>query len=112
MPLSTYCLYRVVNHLIIITFANGALEAFARALAVELKPIRVNVLSAGWVDTPIWSTFVDESVKYQMFSDMAESLPVGRMGKPEDIAQAALLLLNNGYMTGNILHVEGGRRLL
>lgn len=96
----------------VISAANGALEAFARALAVELGPIRVNVLSPGWVDTPIWSAIADDTVKAQMFQDMADRLPVGRIGSPEDIAQAAMLLLDNAYMTGSVLHVEGGRRLL
>lgn len=96
----------------VISAANGALEAFARALAVELGPIRVNVLSPGWVDTPIWSAIADDTVKAQMFQDMAARLPVGRIGSPEDIAEAAMLLLGNAYMTGSVLHVEGGRRLL
>lgn len=96
----------------LVSAANGALEAFARALAVELRPTRVNVLSPGWVDTPIWSAIADGDTKERMFQEMAARLPAGRIGQPEDIAQAAMLLLGNGYMTGSVLHVEGGRRLL
>jgi NAD(P)-dependent dehydrogenase (short-subunit alcohol dehydrogenase family) len=96
----------------LVSAANGALVALARALAVELKPIRVNVLSPGWVDTPIWSDIASDDVKQRMFQEMAELLPVGRIGQPEDIAQAAVLLLTNGYMSGSVLHIEGGRRLV
>jgi len=96
----------------IISAVNGALIAYARALAVELKPIRVNVVSPGWVNTPIWTNIAADDVKEAMFRDMAERLPVGRIGEPYDIAQAVILLLTNGYMTGNTLEVDGGRRLL
>lgn len=96
----------------IVSAANGALIAFARALAVELGPIRVNTVSPGWVDTPIWANLATEEVKVAMFRDMAERLPARRIGEPSDIASAVMLLLTNGYITGTTLEVDGGRRLL
>jgi NAD(P)-dependent dehydrogenase (short-subunit alcohol dehydrogenase family) len=96
----------------IVSAANGALIAFARALAVELGPIRVNTVSPGWVDTPIWTNLATEEEKDTMFRDMAEKLPVRRTGEPSDIAAAVMLLLTNGYITGTTLEVDGGRRLL
>lgn len=96
----------------IVSAANGALIAFARALAVELAPIRVNTVSPGWVDTPIWTGLATPEMKAFMFRDMAEKLPVRRIGEPDDIAAAVMLLLTNGYITGTTLEVDGGRRLL
>lgn len=96
----------------IVSAVNGALIAYARALAVELAPVRVNTVSPGWVDTPIWAGIAPGEVKADMFREMAERLPVRRIGEPGDIADAVMLLLTNGYMTGTTLEVDGGRRLL
>jgi len=90
---------------------NAALEGLVRALAVELAPIRVNAVSPGWVDTPIWA-FVAGEGKDETLNAMAERLPVGRVGKPDDIADAISFLMGNGFTTGTILHVEGGHRLV
>lgn len=96
----------------IVSAVNGALIAFARALAVELGPIRVNTVSPGWIDTPIWANIATDDVKDAMFRDLAGKLPVRRIGEPRDIAAAVMLLLTNGYITGTTLEVDGGRRLL
>lgn len=96
----------------IVSAVNGALMAYVRALAVELSPIRVNTVSPGWVDTPIWKNVAADDVKERMFQDLAERLPAKRIGEPGDIASAVMLLLTNGYMTGATLEVDGGRRLL
>lgn len=96
----------------IVSAANGALIAFARALAIELAPIRVNTVSPGWVDTPIWRNLATDEMKNTMFQEMAAKLPVRRTGEPDDIASAIMLLLTNGYITGTTLEVDGGRRLM
>ncbi|RZJ12788.1 MAG: SDR family oxidoreductase [Rubrivivax sp.] len=90
---------------------NAALEGTVRALAVELAPIRVNAVSPGWVTTGIWND-VAGSQTDDLLAGMARQLPVGRVGRPEDIADALLFLLGNGYATGEILHVDGGHRLV
>ncbi|WP_049622773.1 SDR family oxidoreductase [Frateuria defendens] len=90
---------------------NGALAALVRALAVELGPVRVNAVSPGWVDTPIW-TYVAGEAKDAMLGAMAERLPVGRVGRAEEIADAIRFLMGNGFVTGTVLHVEGGHRLV
>jgi len=91
--------------------ANGALEALARTLAVELAPIRVNVISPGWVDTPIWDDLAGPA-KGERLTAMAARLPAGRIGRPEDIAQAFRAVMGNEFITGTTLHVEGGHRLV
>lgn len=94
-----------------IATANGALESLARSLALELAPVRVNVVSPGWVDTPIWDTLAGDS-KHDRFAAMAARLPTGRVGAPDDIAQAFLALLENPFITGTVLHADGGHRLV
>ncbi|KPM56335.1 short-chain dehydrogenase [Frankia sp. R43] len=95
----------------VVAAANGALESLAYALALELAPIRVNVVSPGWVDTPVWDTLagVDRS---SALAAMAHRLPAGRIGTPADLAQAYLAVLRNEFMTGAVLHVDGGHRLV
>jgi len=90
---------------------NGAIEALVKVLAIELAPIRVNVVSPGWVDTPIWSAVAGEA-KTEKLAAMAQRLPVGRIGAPEDIADAIRFVMGNGFVTGSVLHVEGGHRLV
>jgi NAD(P)-dependent dehydrogenase (short-subunit alcohol dehydrogenase family) len=94
-----------------IATANGALEALARALALELAPIRVNVVSPGWVDTPIWDTLAGDS-KTERLAVMAGRLPVGRVGQPVDIGKAFMALMHNGFVTGTVVHVDGGHQLV
>jgi NAD(P)-dependent dehydrogenase (short-subunit alcohol dehydrogenase family) len=103
--------YRPVARGAVVAAVNAALEGLVRALAVELAPIRINAVSPGWVDTPIWS-FVAGDRKDETLDAMAKRLPVGRIGQPDDIADAIAFLMSNGFTTGTVLHVEGGHRLI
>jgi len=91
--------------------SGGAIEAFARALALELAPVRVNTICAGFVDTPLLDAYYgdgrDEAVR-----ELAARLPVGRIGTPEDIADGAMFLMGNGFVTGTVLHIDGGKLLV
>ena len=89
----------------------GAVEALARSLAVDLAPIRVNVIAPGLIDTPLVAQVMGERTGAVM-KDAASRLPVRRVGRPEDIADAALFLMKNGYVTGITLTVDGGRLLI
>ncbi|RKP52216.1 SDR family oxidoreductase [Trinickia fusca] len=95
----------------IVAAAVSGVEALARALALELKPIRVNVVAPGLVDTPLFDVFGQET-RSAIFKQAADSLPVGRAGRPEEIAEAISFLMSNGYVTGEVLHVDGGGRLV
>ncbi|MBY5560289.1 SDR family oxidoreductase [Rhizobium leguminosarum] len=103
--------YRPAARGSVVAAVNAALEGLVRALAVELAPIRINAVSPGWVDTPIWS-FVAGDAKQATLDAMAQRLPAGRVGRPDDIADAIRFLIGNGFTTGTILHVEGGHRLV
>jgi NAD(P)-dependent dehydrogenase (short-subunit alcohol dehydrogenase family) len=86
---------------------NSALEGLARALAVELAPIRVNAVSPGLVDTPIFD-YMPKEAKDEMFQRFAAVAPVKRVGRPEEVAQAILHLMANSFTTGTTLFVDGG----
>ncbi|MBY5457568.1 SDR family oxidoreductase [Rhizobium leguminosarum] len=103
--------YRPAARGSVVAAVNAALEGLVRALAIELAPIRINAVSPGWVDTPIWS-FVAGDAKQATLDAMAQRLPAGRVGQPDDIADAIRFLIGNGFTTGTILHVEGGHRLV
>jgi len=103
--------YRPAARASVVAAINGALASLAYALAVELGPIRVNVVSPGWVDSPLWEHVAGDA-KAATLEAMAKRLPVGRIGQPEDIADAILFLMRNGFVTGTVLHVEGGHRLV
>ncbi len=91
---------------------NGALESMVRAFALELAPIRVNAVSPGWVDTPIWDQLATAEAKQARLSQMAERLPAGRIARPADIANAISYLIEDDFVTGTVLHVEGGQLLV
>jgi NAD(P)-dependent dehydrogenase (short-subunit alcohol dehydrogenase family) len=94
----------------ILTTINAAVEGLGRALAVELSPLRVNVVSPGLTDTPMyagWSAEQRESV----YKAVAASLPAQRIGAPEDIAESVIYLMINGFTTGSVLHPDGGATL-
>ena len=101
--------YRPNGSNTIVAAANGALASLAYGLAIELAPVRVNVISPGWVDTPIWDQLGMD--KQAAFADLAGRLPARRIGTPDDIAEAFASVMRNGFITGTVLQVDGGHRL-
>ena len=88
----------------------GAVESLTRALAIELAPIRVNAVSPGVVRSPLWASMTEES-RDRLYRDTAASIPAGRVGEVDDIAQAYLFCLTQPFATGSILTVDGGTAL-
>ena len=86
---------------------NAALEALARGLALELAPVRVNAVSPGMIETPLWLGMPEEK-RTAMFAGAAERLPARRVGQPEDIARAVLFLATTPFATGSTVRVDGG----
>jgi NAD(P)-dependent dehydrogenase (short-subunit alcohol dehydrogenase family) len=91
---------------------NSGLEGLVRALAVELAPLRVNAVSPGWTDTPIWDGIMAQDRKKEAFAAMAARLPCGRVGQAKDIAKAIIFLMTSEFSTGTVLDVDGGQRLV
>ncbi|XP_041647796.1 carbonyl reductase family member 4 [Cheilinus undulatus] len=85
--------------------SKSGLEGFTRSLAKEVasRGIRVNLLAPGFIRTDMTSGLKEE--------DGARSIPLGRFGEPEEVAQAALFLLESSYVTGQVLVVDGGLQL-
>jgi NAD(P)-dependent dehydrogenase (short-subunit alcohol dehydrogenase family) len=88
---------------------NGALSAMVPALAVELKPIAVNAIAPGVIDTPWWDGLPEQDRK-ALFSQYGAAAPAGRVGTPEDVAQAIVSVISNRFITGTVLTVDGGLR--
>jgi len=89
---------------------NAAVAALVPILAAELKPLRVNGVSPGLIDTPFWD-FLPEDQRSQVYAEYAEKTPVGRIGCAEDVAQAIAFLIANTFMTGHVIVCDGGLRL-
>lgn len=79
--------------------------------AVELSPLRVNAVCFGIMRTELWDG-VPEEHRNAMYENAARSLPVGRIGEPEDGAKAFLYLMREKYSTGQIVVVDGGSTLV
>ncbi len=91
--------------------ATAALESFARAMAVELAPIRVNAICPGPFDTEVLRRAMGPDHEAAI-ARLEASLPLGRIGRPEEIAHAILFLMTNTYTTGITLRVDGGALLI
>lgn len=86
---------------------NAALESLSRGLALELSPVRVNSVSPGLIDTPLWSK-MDDANKNAMFERVAGSLPAKVIGQPSDIANAVIFVMTTPFATGSTVRVDGG----
>lgn len=91
----------------VMSAASAAVATFGRTLAAELAPIRVNILMPGIVETGVWESKSDQEM--QKMRDWATSkIPAGRLGRPDDLAEAAVSLMSNRYITGQSITVDGG----
>jgi NAD(P)-dependent dehydrogenase (short-subunit alcohol dehydrogenase family) len=98
---------RAWRDLSVVAAMNAALDGLTRSLALELAPIRVNSIAPGVTDTPFYAT-LPEQAKEERFAFVEANLPTHRVGHPKDVAEAAVFLAGNGYMTGVTLDVDGG----
>ncbi|MBV7395749.1 SDR family oxidoreductase [Mameliella sediminis] len=89
---------------------NGALEALSKVLAVELAPLRINTVSPGMTATEAYAGLPDEA-REGMFKATAAHLPLGRIGHPQDLAEAIVMVMANSFLTGATLDVDGGAHL-
>lgn len=89
----------------------GATTSLAGALAVELAPIRVNVVEPGIVRSPLWSGMSTED-QQAMYDQQAATLPAGRVGEVDDIARAFVYSMTQPFMTGTSIPVDGGALLV
>ncbi len=95
----------------VVSAIAGSFGFFARALALEIAPTRVNIVSPGWVDTPMWDEIVGDA-KSGFFAGMAPRLPARRIATPADVAPAYIYLMESEFTTGETLHIDGGQSLI
>jgi NAD(P)-dependent dehydrogenase (short-subunit alcohol dehydrogenase family) len=89
----------------------AGMEGLTRALAVELAPVRVNIVSPGFVRTPLWNN-IPAAEREGMYAAVGGKLPVGRVGEAADIADAYVFLMRQGFATGQTFVIDGGGLLV
>jgi NAD(P)-dependent dehydrogenase (short-subunit alcohol dehydrogenase family) len=89
------------------TGINAATEALGKQLAKELAPRRVNVISPGVIDTPAYAGLADEQ-RLAMFAKAGTALPVGRVWQADEVAAGYVLAMENGFVTGAVIDIDGG----
>jgi NAD(P)-dependent dehydrogenase (short-subunit alcohol dehydrogenase family) len=85
---------------------GNAVEGFVRLVSAEINPIRINAVCPGLIDTPMVLKEGEEREEY--FSNTTRNHLIQRVGKPEEVALAAMFLLENQFVTGTIVDVDGG----
>jgi len=94
-----------------LTTALAGVEAMTPALALELAPIRVNTVTPGLIDTPLLTNTYG-SERDAIIRNREAVLPGKRVGTADEVAQVMLMLMTNAYMTGEVLHIDGGGRFV
>jgi NAD(P)-dependent dehydrogenase (short-subunit alcohol dehydrogenase family) len=95
----------------LITALTPAVPGLARNLALELAPIRVNVIAAGFVDTPLSAALLGDQIEARR-EQLRTTLPIRRVVGPADIAALAVHLMTNTAITGATFDIDGGQQLL
>ena len=90
---------------------NGAIEAVIPILALELAPIRVNAISPGIIYTPWWDG-MPSAARDAFFETATATLPVRRIGTPEEVAELVATITSAGFLTGSVYEIDGGSHLV
>ncbi|HEV7849986.1 MAG TPA: SDR family oxidoreductase [Mycobacterium sp.] len=101
---------RRVDHRVgIVSAATAALPPFTAALALELAPTRVNLIAAGFVDTPLSANLLGDALEDRR-NELRTTLPIGRVVTAEDVAALAVHLMVNTALTGATYDIDGGQQ--
>jgi len=92
-----------------ISTVGNAVEGFARAIATEIAPIRINVISPGLIDTPMFPGEGD--ARQEFFGQATARNLIKRAGTAEEVAQGILFVIENDFVTGTTIDVDGGALL-
>jgi NAD(P)-dependent dehydrogenase (short-subunit alcohol dehydrogenase family) len=95
----------------IATTLTAAIPALAANLALELAPTRVNVIAPGFVDTPLSAALLGDQIDARR-RQLRETLPIGRVVGPADVAALAVQVMSNRAITGATLDIDGGQQLV
>ena len=102
---------RTAPGLYFLSALTAALPAMARNLALEIAPIRVNVIAAGFVDTPLSATLLGDQLDARR-EQLRTTLPIGRVVGPADVAALAIHVMTNSALTGATFDIDGGQQLV
>jgi len=95
----------------LISSLTAALPALTRTLALELAPVRVNLIAPGFVDTPLSATLLGDRIEERR-EELRATLPIGRVVGPADVAALAVHLMTNTAVTGATYDIDGGQQLV
>ena len=102
---------RISRDLGIVSAATAALPPFVATLALELAPVRVNLIAAGFVDTPLSARLLGDRLEERR-AELRATLPIGRVVGPADVAALAVHLMSNTAITGATYDIDGGQQLV
>jgi len=95
----------------VISAMTVALQALTANLAVEIAPVRVNLIAAGFVDTPLSATLLGDQIDVRR-AELRDTLPIGRVVGPADVAALAVHLMTNTALTGATYDIDGGQQFV
>ena len=102
---------RVGHGLGIASAATAVLPPFTAALALELAPVRVNLIAPGFVDTPLSASLLGDHIEERR-DELREALPIGRVVGPADVAALAVHIMSNTALTGATYDIDGGQQFV
>jgi NAD(P)-dependent dehydrogenase (short-subunit alcohol dehydrogenase family) len=102
---------RIDHRLGIVPASTAALPPFTAALALELAPIRVNLIAAGFVDTPLSASLLGDELDARR-RELTSTLPIGRVVTADDVAGLAIHLMVNTALTGATYDIDGGQQFV
>jgi NAD(P)-dependent dehydrogenase (short-subunit alcohol dehydrogenase family) len=102
---------RISRELGIASAATAVLPPFTAALALEIAPVRINLIAAGFVDTPLSASLLGDGLDARR-EELRTTLPIGRVVGPADVAALAVHIMTNTALTGATFDVDGGQQFV
>jgi NAD(P)-dependent dehydrogenase (short-subunit alcohol dehydrogenase family) len=102
---------RIRRNLGLVSAATAVLPPFTATLALELAPVRVNLIAAGFVDTPLSASLLGDQLDERR-DELRATLPIGRVVGPADVAALAVHLMTNTALTGATFDIDGGQQFV
>ena len=102
---------KISRDLGIVSAATAALPPFTAALALELAPVRVNLIAAGFVDTPLSASLLGDGLEARR-DELRTTLPIGRVVGSADVAALAVHIMTNTALTGATYDIDGGQQFV
>jgi NAD(P)-dependent dehydrogenase (short-subunit alcohol dehydrogenase family) len=103
---------KISRELGLVSAATATLPPFAAALALELAPVRVNLIAAGFVDTPLSASYFSAEGLEARREELRRNLPIGRVVGPADVAALAVHIMANTALTGATYDIDGGQQFV